>query len=524
MSRRTLAIGSALLVFAAAGGLALWRTAREPRPAELEARVRAECSRCHAFAPPEVLPREAWRKQIEQMAFLSGYVPPAGGAAELDVDEIVAWYEARAPERLAFEPAQTRDAPGPLRFERRGVLLGEDGGPGVATVSAVDPGILPALAPRLAAPNMSNGSLHLFSLAHGPLRIGAAGHPARVASGDFDRDGRIDLLVADLGDPMPSDEPVGRVLVARNLGGGRFELVPILEGVGRVADAQPVDLDADGDLDVVAGSFGWLRRGGVSVLRNQTPPGGALVFASEPVSAQAGVVSVVPLADSGVSPRSGDTRPRPGPGFAAAVAQQLEQVSIFMPAPEGFAERVVWRAPHPNWGTTNLSAADLDADGDPDLLLANGDTLDDGVAFKPWHGVSWLENRGALGVPTVDPGEFREHRIGALYGAQAAVAADLDADGDLDVVACSFLPQVELPVGAGRARVDSVVWFERRGEEWIPWAIESNHPRHTGCTVVDLDGDGRLDVAAAINRAWDATAVETGPGLEVWLNAGPGAD
>ena len=174
---------------------------------------------------------------------------------------------------------------------------------------------------------------------------------------------------------------------------------------------------------------------------------------------------------------------------------------------------MLWRAPHPNWGTSHLSAADLDGDGDQDLLLAHGDTLDDGVAFKPWHGVEWLDNRGAEG--------FAARRIGALYGAHAAEAADLDGDGDLDVVACGFLPQVQLPVGRGEARVDSVVWFERSGAEWIPWAIEVNHPRHTGLTVVDLDEDGRLDVVAAINRAWDVTALEEGPSLEVWFNQGP---
>jgi hypothetical protein len=186
---------------------------------------------------------------------------------------------------------------------------------------------------------------------------------------------------------------------------------------------------------------------------------------------------------------------------------------MFLPRdPSGFEEHVLYRAPHPAWGTSNLSAADLDADGDVDFLLSNGDTLDDGVAIKPYHGVRWLENRGAEG--------FRAHTIARLYGAHSAEAGDLDGDGDLDIVACGFLPQVELPVPSNTIRLDSVIWLERRGDAWIPWEIESGHPRHTGLTLVDLDEDGRLDIVAAVNRAWDATPVEDGPSLEVWFNRG----
>jgi hypothetical protein len=70
-------------------------------------------------------------------------------------------------------------------------------------------------------------------------------------------------------------------------------------------------------------------------------------------------------------------------------------------------------------------------------------------------------------------------------------------------------------------RVDSVIWFERTDEEWIPRSIEVNHPRHTGMTLADLNHDGRIDIIAAINRAWDAQKIEVGPSLEIWINRGP---
>jgi len=508
VTRRWLVSLSAALVLAA--GIAVYfmpRAGPGPEgPWDPEARVRAACSGCHLFPPAEILPRSAWRTQIEHMAFLEEYLLEGADvpAGRFPVDDIVAWYELRAPEKLAVEPTLTRKEPAPLRFRRRSIRLGADSGPGVATVTRLEPGLLPGDDPALVSANMAIGSVHLLSLRTGPRLVGNAGHPARIAVGDLDADGHEDLVIGDLGIPMPTDEPAGRVVVALNYGDGSFGFRTLVEGIGRVADARPMDLDGDGDLDVVVASFGWMRAGGVYVLHNETSSKGHLDFRSERVTERAGAVSVIPV-DA--------LQPGSGRGFVVAFAQQHELVSAFHPTEAGYEEHVLYRGPHPNWGTSNLEPADLDADGDTDFLLSHGDTLDDGIAFKPYHGVEWLENRGSEG--------FLAHRIGGLYGAHAAQAGDLDGDGDLDVVACGFLPQVQLPVPNGGMRVDSVIWFERTEAGWIPWSIESNHPRHTGLTLVDLDADRRLDIVAAINRAWDIKEVESGPSLEVWFNEGP---
>lgn len=472
----------------------------EPHPDQRadpeDAAVHGVCSSCHLFPSPTVLPRTAWRAQIEHMAFITDYVPSNLADLAFEVDDVVAWFESRAPEELPMQRPITRDEPAPLRFERRSIRLGRESGPGVATVGRI--GSL------LSVPNMARGSLHVLSQAKGPRLIGDAGHPARVAAADLDADGRDDLVIADLGNPLPTDEPMGRVLVALQRRDGEFELRPLVDAIGRVADVRPLDLDLDGDLDLVVAAFGYLREGGVYVLRNESVAD-TLDFRLEQVTDRTGAVSVVPVHD---------LQPGEGPGFVVAFAQEHEMVSLFLPSDAtSYEERILFRAPHPAWGTSHLAAADLDADGDLDFLLSNGDTLDDGVAFKPYHGVTWLENRGEEGFPA--------HPIGRLYGAHAAEAGDLDADGDLDVVASGFLPQVALPVSQAATRLDSVVWFEREDDEWIPWEIESGHPRHTGVTLADFDMDGRLDVIAAINRAWDVTAVETGPSLEVWFNKGP---
>ena len=52
---------------------------------------------------------------------------------------------------------------------------------------------------------------------------------------------------------------------------------------------------------------------------------------------------------------------------------------------------------------------DMDGDGDLDCVLSNGDVYDSPL-IKPYHGVSWLENKG-LDHP------FERHPIGPMYGA-----------------------------------------------------------------------------------------------------------
>ncbi|HEX9813625.1 MAG TPA: VCBS repeat-containing protein, partial [Myxococcota bacterium] len=365
-------------------------------------------------------------------------------------------------------------------------------------------------------------NVYLISHSKGPHLIGSAGHPVRAIPGDLNGDGRTDLVVSDLGFMGLSDALAGRVVAALQSPDGSFSFEPIFDGVGRMADARPVDLDLDGDLDVVVASFGWRRAGGIYLLYNETAAGGPLKFRKETLVSRAGAVSVIPVPAR---------QPGMGPGFAVAFAQQYEYVAAFYPdqtanggdstgndgkaggavaKKTSYKEHVLYRAPHPNWGMSNLEAVDLDGDGDLDFLLAHGDTLDDGFAFKPYQGVMWLENLGG--------DEFEPHRIGALYGAHRAVAADFDGDGDLDVVASGFLPQLTQPLPEGHMRVDSIIWFERTDDDWIPWSIEINHPRHTGLSVLDFNRDGRPDIIAPVNNAWEIKEQEGGAALEIWIN------
>lgn len=123
-------------------------------------------------------------------------------------------------------------------------------------------------------------------------------------------------------------------------------------------------------------------------------------------------------------------------------------------------------------GASSVVAADIDGDGDLDLASTSFDN--DTMA---WHtnldaqGTSWLTS---FVTTTAD-------------GASAVVAADLDADGDIDLALAS-------------ANDDTLEWFENfntRGTAWIEWVFSTLADGASALAVTDVNQDGRLDLLAA---------------------------
>jgi hypothetical protein len=116
--------------------------------------------------------------------------------------------------------------------------------------------------------------------------------------------------------------------------------------------------------------------------------------------------------------------------------------------------------------------------------------------------VVWYENVGQPGNGET----WKKHVVGSLPFAFEAVAADLDGDGDLDIVATAW-------GGAGQ-----LVWFENTGDPRSPWTkhvLKDNWPRANQVIVADLDGDRRLDIVA--------TAEVGANELRWWRNLGRAA-
>ncbi|WP_339610747.1 T9SS type A sorting domain-containing protein [uncultured Planktosalinus sp.] len=119
----------------------------------------------------------------------------------------------------------------------------------------------------------------------------------------------------------------------------------------------------------------------------------------------------------------------------------------------------------------NALPVDLDQDGDMDIVIG----VTNGVGFY------WAENINGQGLNwqlhTVDanPSQARSQRVG-----------DIDGDGDLDIV-------------SNMVSTNWMTWFENvdgAGQQWEHHIIEFNGLYESSFELVDMDGDGHLDIVS----------------------------
>ena len=449
--------------------------------------VRTTCTGCHAFPPPDILPRAQWRDEIVRMTFIrENRLPPTGPPDAVyrsiqlpaDMAQALSYYEARAPERLTAPGPWPGAAAGPVRFARHALILPEmPGVPAVSHVSLVDfdgDGRLDVL-----GTDMRQGVVFTGRPAPGAVLsiVASVPYPSHATFVDVDRDGINDLLVGDMGAFFPADHRKGSVIWLRALGKGKFSAAFWLDEWPRVADVETADFNGDGRNDLIVAAFGWRTTGHVTIVENRTTNPKQPLFANHLVDKRPGAIHTIP------ADLNGDGRM----DFVVLLAQEHETVLAYINKGTGdfaFEQKVIYAAPHPNWGSSGIQLVDLDKDGDLDVLLTHGDTWDDGIV-KPYHGIQWLENRG--GYP------FVEHTLAQMAGVHRAQAADMDGDGDLDVVAAALL--------AGGADVDestlpALVWLEQTAKgTFARHTIEMGFPRHATLDLGDVDGDGDTDIA-----------------------------
>jgi hypothetical protein len=304
--------------------------------------------------------------------------------------------------------------------------------------------------------------------------------PAHVEAIDVDRDGDLDLVVAALGVLAPSNIRIGSVIILENTGGEKFTNRVVADRIARVADVQAGDLDGDGDLDLAVAGFGY-DSGETSWLENK----GGWTFEQHVLLRLSGPINAIVA----------DVNQDGHPDIVSLVSQEWEEIWAFLNDGRGqLTSQMIWGSVNPDFGMSWMSVLDFDRDNDLDILFSNGDAFDYAPAnSRPWHGVQWLENTGKM--------QFDFHRLADLPGASSPRAVDVDADDDLDVVVVSAYNNWDDPAAM------SLVWLENNGRQQFAMHRIASSPTHLITLATgDLDGDGTVDLVTGgmhISRPYD---------------------
>ena len=279
-----------------------------------------------------------------------------------------------------------------------------------------------------------------------------------VFAADLDGDGVVDIIEGStlFGALAPSI-----TWYPRGPAGDSPQIIARGSGLGIVVSAS--DLDGDGDMDILGAprdidTFSWYENDGLN------PP----TFAPRAIGpAEASIQSIFPTdldGDGDMDVVTASFTATLGPGESNEIAWYENDGAT----PPGFTRRTISTdVIEP----LSVFAADINGDGRLDVLSAS--SRDDKIA--------WYENDG---MPV--PG-FTQHVITTnANGATGIFAADLDLDGDIDVLSANFFDS-------------EVVWYENNGEDppgFTEHLIAGSLGRPTVVIAADLDDDGDVDVIA----------------------------
>jgi hypothetical protein len=245
--------------------------------------------------------------------------------------------------------------------------------------------------------------------------------------------------------------------------------------VGDPEDAVFADLDGDGRLDVVSAAEGKTRA--LSV--HWSPPAGSPLDAGAwqrepfPVGPRQQWMFALPM----------DLDGKPGVELVAGGKGDGAQLGWFA-ASANPRELAGWTW-HPlrdlGW-LMSLVAADMDGDGDSDILLTDRKGLRRGVA--------WLENPGVAAVR----GPWKEHTIGSVGEEEVMFLAygDLDDDQKKDVIVATKPQHLAI-----YRRLDTNGTFDTP----VKVAFPANTGTAKGIAVGDIDGDGIADLVFSCEHA-----------------------
>ena len=239
----------------------------------------------------------------------------------------------------------------------------------------------------------------------------------------------------------------------------------LIKSLNRPIELKARDLDGDGQDELISSEFGFMQ-GGMSVWKKKGSN-----WIKKVLNPQTGATHV------DVRDFNGDRRL----DIVALFAQGDERIMLYTNKGNlDFEETRLLRFPS-IYGTSSFDMGDVDNDGDLDIVCTAGDNADFSTILKPYHGVYVYTNQGNM--------TFKQKAFYPQNGATKVMLADLDSDGDQDMLSIALFPDV------AKRPAEGLIYFKNAGNSFNQMTIPVNHlGRWSVMDIADIEGDGDLDV------------------------------
>lgn len=276
---------------------------------------------------------------------------------------------------------------------------------------------------------------------------------------------------------------------------------PLITDLHRPVHTEIEDLDNDGVPEIVVCNFGN-KTGSLSLFKkNKTGK-----YTEQVLLPLAGAIKCY------IKDMDGDGKK----DIVAMFSQGDESVWIFYQKDKlKFNAKRVLRFP-PNYGTTDMTLVDYNHDGLVDIVTVHGDNADYSNILKAYHGIRLNINQGNS--------IFKETFFYPIYGVTRVLAEDFDKDGDIDFVATAFFPEFSKLTDESFVYLENI---DKDKSSFKSYTLKSEVPIKTlALEAADVDGDGDLDiitgnfaqspgaVPAELDQKWKSAKY----GLSIFMN------
>jgi len=430
--------------------------------------VKINCTKCHALVPVNALSKAVWKfHTLPAMAHYLGLTPyldgyfkkDTSGLTLLEWQNIVAYYQKTAPDSLS--PAKP-----PVKVINNTSLFtvkapAESDSVVYTTMVSVNPYNHKIYTADGVANILQEWDNNLKKVRSMPVPS-----PAVNASYVKGKNGDVSMVLSCIGQLEPIDFPNGKVIsIGLNSELAKSEVFQseLLRPVQTIS----ADFNKDGLDDQVVLAQGYLK-GGVYMFK-QTAGG---KYSQDTISRQSGATKAI----------AGDFNKDGWLDLIVLFGRGDEGLVLFLNDQHGgFTQKKLLSFP-PVYGSTNFEIADIDHDGNPDLIYSCGYNYNDSRILKPYHGLYVFKNIGGW--------RFKQQWFYPINGCTKFVMADFKGGGKLGIVTTAFFADLKNNPAEG------CIYFEQdKPFSFKPYTIPvSRYGRWMSMDLADINNDGKPDI------------------------------